>query len=71
MCGIHLCREWPGDSLIRASFLSSLKPVKEIIENLDRWSGASRFRHPSGAKTGSGNQDPRSLNAAFENVREA
>jgi len=58
-------------SLIRASFLSSLKPVKEIIENLDRWSGNKPVQTSLQEPNGQRKSRPSVSEPAFENVREA
>jgi DNA polymerase-3 subunit gamma/tau len=58
-------------SLIRASFLSSLKPVKEIIENLDRWSGNKPVQTSLQGPNGQRKPRPSVSEPAPENIRKA
>jgi len=58
-------------SLIRASFLSSLKPVKEIIENLDRLSGNKPVQTSLQEPTGQHTPKPSVSESAPENIRKA
>ncbi len=50
-------------ALIRASFLSGLKPISEIIENIGRFSGQPAPKRPAEQKKSSENARPRTLTA--------